>query len=191
MERMSRNRLFFAVFFLPVLCLWLGGGPAFAGLFENIRHISGGVGVEEREAMEESAGAYNLHLVFSKTPGSYVANVRVIIRDADGNEVLSAVSDGPWFLVKLPEGKYEVISVYREVTRSKTVSVTNKINKINKVHFFRDRQILSGGSGFETSSVRGAAFRLGASGFDVPLPYVACRETSVPVRDAAARTSDG
>ncbi len=133
MNRKFRRGILFSVFVSLVLGSWLGVPPTFAGMFEGIRHISGGVGIEEREAMKLLAADYNLQLVFSKTSGSYVAGVRVTIENSEGKEILDALSDGPWFFADLPAGKYRVTAVYRDVARQKEAMIQSKPVK---VHFF-------------------------------------------------------
>ena len=65
---------------------------------------SAGVGVEDRGPDQ----SYSLKLVFFEKGGPYVANVKVSIRDDQGNEILNQVSAGPWFFVDLPKGDYFV-----------------------------------------------------------------------------------
>ncbi len=76
---------------------------------EGITYASGGVGLGEREAMQQMAKDYNLRLSFAaKGTGTYLADIKVTIRDGKGKQVLDALSDGPWFFAKLPVGKYRV-----------------------------------------------------------------------------------
>lgn len=75
---------------------------------EGIAYMSGGVGGDERELMDSDARKYNLRLVFADKEGAYLADVKVDIRDAAGRDILSAVSDGPWFFAKLPNGRYKI-----------------------------------------------------------------------------------
>jgi len=74
----------------------------------GIRFLSGGIGLEERAAMDAKAKEFNLKLVFSVTSREYLSDVQVQIQDPGGKIVLSARSKGPWFLVRLPEGEYIV-----------------------------------------------------------------------------------
>ncbi|MDO9008259.1 MAG: hypothetical protein Q7U80_08545 [Thiobacillus sp.] len=84
--------------------------PVLQPLTENgITYISGGNGLEERQALNEVSGEYNLKLVFAeKGSGSYLADVKLSIMNMKGQKVLEAVSDGPWFYVKLAPGRYKI-----------------------------------------------------------------------------------
>lgn len=75
---------------------------------EGIAYMSGGVGADEREAMQGLARNYNLRLVFADKEGAYLSDVKVDIRNAAGRDILSAVSNGPWFFAKLPNGRYKI-----------------------------------------------------------------------------------
>lgn len=75
---------------------------------EGIAYVSGGVGQDEREVMHGLARNYNLRLVFADKEGAYLSDVTVNIRNAAGREILSAVSNGPWFFAKLPNGRYRI-----------------------------------------------------------------------------------
>lgn len=96
---------------LLVSCLAISAESAAVTAYRNdagIAYMSGGVGEEERDAMRSLAGDYNLRLVFAGKDGAYLADVKVGIRDAAGHDILSAVSNGPWFFAKLPSGRYKI-----------------------------------------------------------------------------------
>jgi hypothetical protein len=73
------------------------------GVFGHVRYVSGGVSLEEREAMKAMAKDFDLKLVFAMASGEYLSHILVVIKDAQGNTLLSKESQGPWFFVKLPE----------------------------------------------------------------------------------------
>ncbi len=95
---------------------------------QGISYLSGGIGLDERDALRSRATEYDLMLSFAEKTGKYLSDVEVVITDAQGNRVLEAVSEGPWFFVKLPTGRYTV----RATTMGKTtqqvanVSVTRQ-----------------------------------------------------------------
>jgi hypothetical protein len=90
-------------------------------------YISGGIGEEDRQAMQEASANYNLWITFAvKKSGEYLADTQVTIKDASGNTVLDATSDGPWFYAKLPKGKYRVDATVNGKTQTKTVIVHEK-----------------------------------------------------------------
>src|SRR5215203_958209 len=49
-----------------------------------------------------------LRLGFAARSGLYLSNVRVAIRDFDGDLVIDLISDGPWLQVPLAPGTYHV-----------------------------------------------------------------------------------
>ena len=70
---------------------------------------TGGVGHDERAALERVSPQYNLKLIFAeKGTLAFVADVTVRIATPAGETILEAPADGPWFLARLPAGSYEV-----------------------------------------------------------------------------------
>ena len=64
---------------------------------------SGGITVDERA----QAPTNGTKLVFFAEDGDFLANVHVIIKDAQGKVVIDTVCPGPWLIVDLPEGTYQ------------------------------------------------------------------------------------
>jgi len=71
-------------------------------------YLSGGVGSDERIALEERGKGFNVKLVFADADGSYLANVKLEITDDKGEAILSMTTAGPWFYIQLPPGIYHV-----------------------------------------------------------------------------------
>lgn len=90
--------------------------------YQGIPFISGGVGLEEREALAAKYKEYNLKLMFAATGGEYLADIKVEISDSRGKKVLVAAADGPWFFTNVPAGKYTVTA---------TMMGKEKQNKVN------------------------------------------------------------
>jgi hypothetical protein len=76
--------------------------------YQGIAYATGGVGSDEREALQQLAGDYNLHLMFAATSGNFVADIGVRIVDSQGRSLLEAESDGPLLYARLPRGSYTV-----------------------------------------------------------------------------------
>jgi hypothetical protein len=77
----------------------------------EVSYLSGGIGLNESDAIKHVAKAYPLELEFvlrAKPKAEYVANVKVRIKDARDKTVLKATAGGPFLLAKLPAGKYTV-----------------------------------------------------------------------------------
>lgn len=78
---------------------------------QGIRYVSGGVGTDQVEAMQQVAGRYSMRLTFASTDGAYLADVTVRVLDAGGKTVFSANGVGPLLYVQIPPGKYRIIAV--------------------------------------------------------------------------------
>lgn len=98
----------------------------------GISHVSGGIGDDSITRLESLAGDFNLKLVFALQSGNYVTDVKVVIADARGKTLLDATSAGPWFLVKLPAGSYQIAATFagNAVKRSVTVG-TAKLQTVD------------------------------------------------------------
>lgn len=102
----------------------------------GIRYVTGGIGAEERKALEAMKKDFNLELVFAaKRGGAFLADVDVTIRDANGREVLRTVADAPIFLAQLPAGRYTVESDYDGQVQKRTVTVKPKSLQQVALHF--------------------------------------------------------
>jgi hypothetical protein len=91
----------------------------------GVTYMSGGIGESEAEFMKRAAKDYDVMLTFAtKEQGAYVADVKVDIEDAKGNNVLSTVSEGPIFVADVPPGQYRVTAEAegKPVTRNIRVS---------------------------------------------------------------------
>src|SRR6185312_16885951 len=73
----------------------------------EVRFITGGIGEEERSAIEAGKHDYNLHITAANAKGQYYGNERVKILDRSGTPVIDS-SAGPLFYAKLPPGTYTV-----------------------------------------------------------------------------------
>jgi hypothetical protein len=77
--------------------------------FDGIPYWSGGVGEGEREALKAMREPFNLMLEFSSM-GHYLADISVLVTRANGQVVLEAMSQGPWFFTRLPPGSYTILA---------------------------------------------------------------------------------
>lgn len=69
---------------------------------------TGGIGQAERDIITENEKNYTLKIVFTGDVGMFVANVRVVIKDKNGAEVVNLLTQGPVLLADLPPGRYTV-----------------------------------------------------------------------------------
>lgn len=93
--------------------------------YEATIYMSGGFGSDEREALSVMGRKFSLKLVFAAKNGDYLSAVKVTIKDKRGETWLEAVSEGPWFYVKLPRGKYQVHAAYKNRVIKKTASANS------------------------------------------------------------------
>ncbi|MEN4922914.1 carboxypeptidase-like regulatory domain-containing protein [Achromobacter spanius] len=92
----------------------------------SIEYVSGGIGLDESEAMKAAASNYPLALTFAAQRGGaadYVADVAVVIRDAQGKPVLQTTAEGPYMLVRLPAGNYKISATFDGKAQERDVAV--------------------------------------------------------------------
>ncbi len=116
---------------LFALCLTAATSSAQEPLLQQrteggITFISGGVGADEREALNKVEGDYNLRLLFAARGGEFVADVKVTIQDAKGKTVLEAVAGGPRFFAKLAPGAYRITAVNNGTPMTRIVTISSK-----------------------------------------------------------------
>jgi hypothetical protein len=118
--------------FISLILAFLASGYASAqtepvflyeGDGDGVKYVSGGVGLEERTALNSVVKDYNLKLVFAMVSGEYLSNLMVVIQDAEGKLFLHTQSNGPWFLVDLPEGQYKIAVAHKKGAKVKEVEV--------------------------------------------------------------------
>ena len=93
----------------------------------GVSYMTGGVGLDESDAIKAAEKDFNLSLLFAQNKrGEYLSDVKVSIADKAGKTVLKVVSDGPMLLVRLPAGAYKVSADHGGKTLVKTVQVAAK-----------------------------------------------------------------
>jgi hypothetical protein len=100
----------------------------------GISYVSGGIGLDESTAMKAQATNYPLSMVFSAgKDNEYVADVKVVIKDKAGNDVLNVVSPGPIMLVEMPAGRYVIAAEIHGDTLERAVEV--RVQGAKRVYF--------------------------------------------------------
>jgi len=92
----------------------------------GVSYVTGGIGEDEAAAFKSAAATYPLELLFAQqTPpkDSYIADVRIVIRDRSGNPVLNTTAEGPFLLAKLPAGTYQIEADYGGVQKRQAVEI--------------------------------------------------------------------
>ncbi|MCC8400584.1 carboxypeptidase-like regulatory domain-containing protein [Paraburkholderia sp. MMS20-SJTN17] len=93
-----------------------------------VTYLSGGIGSDQSAAFKSAMHNYPLALEFVGTTASgndYLADVPVTISDSHGKHLLSTRSDGPFMLVSLPSGRYDLTATYHGKTERREVSVSD------------------------------------------------------------------
>jgi hypothetical protein len=91
---------------------------------------SGGVGDDERLAMESRMGHYSTRMVFSEDNGQYVVPDTLTVTKR-GTEVMHVSSAGPLVYAQMPPGQYVIQATYKGVIRSKTINVTSRASDVH------------------------------------------------------------
>jgi len=93
---------------------------------KRVAYVSGGIGELERAELSQIQNNYSLKLVFATDTGAYLADIKVVVRDAKGSWVLEAVSEGPWFLAKLDPGKYRITATRERDALQQVAQISGK-----------------------------------------------------------------
>ena len=89
----------------------------------SVSYVSGGVGDDSIARLNSLARDFNLKLVFALKSGDYVSDVKVTIANSAGKTLVDTMSEGPWFLTKLPAGNYQVVATFAGNAEKRTVAV--------------------------------------------------------------------
>jgi len=99
---------------------------------EGHAFVSGGVSIEDRQAMHAEQKKYTLWVATVARPsGAYLADAKLKIIDSKGGGTLvERTMEGPWYMVALPPGRYKVQATFRadgsktDQTLSQTINVS-------------------------------------------------------------------
>ncbi|MGM9488262.1 hypothetical protein [Ideonella sp. YS5] len=102
--------------FAPAIALWLAAATTGSALAaeEGItasgrRYAIGGISNEEQATLNSKRGDYSLWIVTAaKGSGAWLADVQVRIEDERQQVVFDKALAGPWLMIDLPLGRYEV-----------------------------------------------------------------------------------
>lgn len=94
----------------------------------EVTFVTGGIGDDERQAIEAAKADYNLYVMSASTTGAFVGDSRVIImRKADGkDEEMLSVTAGPVLYVRLPAGSYTLYAKLGEETKKQNFTIHQK-----------------------------------------------------------------
>ena len=94
----------------------------------RIEYINGGFGTEEADRMRALSAEFPVRLTFSRHNGTqntdeFVADVNIRVTDSGGRTVLNVASQGPIFLLRLPEGSYAIEAQHNGETKTRRFDV--------------------------------------------------------------------
>lgn len=93
----------------------------------EVSFVSGGIGADERDALQLMRADYNLHLLFSmRDTGEYLSDIKVVVTDATGNDLLETVAEGPMLFARLKPGRYSISADRNGHLINKTVNIGDK-----------------------------------------------------------------
>lgn len=132
-ENEMKKVLLLPIVFLCFLFLESASGAfveVHKGKANGVEYMTGGVGVGERQAMEEMAKGFNLKAVFAVVAGNYLADVSLRIMKPTGEMVLETVSTGPYFYARLPEGRYRFVAVHKGIERAHSLEIGRDLKTV-------------------------------------------------------------
>jgi hypothetical protein len=92
---------------------------------KGISYISGGVGEGESQAILAEAKQWPLLLELSQLEngrGVWIFGAKVKILNAQSQVIFDAQSDGPYMLINLSSGQYQIEASYQGVVQKKSLS---------------------------------------------------------------------
>jgi hypothetical protein len=112
----------------------------------GVPFLSGGVGIEEVATLSDEKHRYALAiLTAAEGSGEFLADVRIRIRDEQSKLVLDTVMDGPWLLVDLPAGRYQIEATQNARVQKKFVTFRTGDHRQSVFYFDRPDQVESEG----------------------------------------------
>jgi hypothetical protein len=125
-----------AAVFVSTLPVAFAQAPVEGRTAQDRRFLTGGVGLDESERMKTLASDFSLTVLVAASSGAYLADTRLMIRDAQGKAVLDAQISSPYLLVDLAAGRYDVQATHQGVTQQRRINVAE--NSRAKVVFSFD-----------------------------------------------------
>ena len=104
--------------------------------------VSGGVSESELTDIRAKQPFFSISLLTAaKGSGAYLAGVRVRIVDGKGETVLETEMDGPYLLVDLQPGKYQLEAVNEGETQKRTLTLAQGRPQRMVIYFRSDAEV--------------------------------------------------
>ncbi|MDD4616172.1 MAG: hypothetical protein PHW76_03530 [Alphaproteobacteria bacterium] len=99
----------------------------------DVSYLSGGVSLDERQAIEAQAKNYNLLITNANRIGQMSVDANIVVKGKDGREVITIDNAGPLFYAKLPPGDYTITALSGDQQQRRIVKIPAKGTK--RVYF--------------------------------------------------------
>jgi hypothetical protein len=110
--------------FLIALVTWPAAAMTDGRTSQDRPFVTGGVTAEETADLRTKQPFFSISLLTAaRGSGAYLATVHVRIVDGQGTLVLDTDMDGPYLLVDLAPGKYELEAVHSGETQKRTLTL--------------------------------------------------------------------
>jgi len=124
-------------------------GPALAitdGLTtQGLRFVTGGITDDERYALQSNSEPHGLKIVtVTRERGEYLADARVVIANANGQQLLDTRLDGPFLQVELDPGRYTIDVEFERQSMKREVAVASNASRELVVAFDADADAMPG-----------------------------------------------
>ncbi len=96
----------------------------------GLAFLSGGITVADRVAMHAKRGDFSLWIAtVAKGSGAYLADAQLhVVNLKDKTVVLDRIADGPWFMLALPAGRYEISATFRADGAPGPQTITRRVD---------------------------------------------------------------
>jgi len=86
--------------------------------------LAGGVGRDDVQGMEAERDRYSLWIITAaRLSGAYLADVELSITNEKGVKVFERKLEGPWLMIDLPLGRYEVQARMAQESQSRVTTI--------------------------------------------------------------------
>ena len=109
------------------------GGATDSEANPSVHYVTGGIGDDERQAIEAAKAQYNVHITNASINGAFVEETQVLIKDKSGAEELN-ISTGPLLYVQLPAGSYQLTATHGNESKTQKIVISKKKAGAN-IHF--------------------------------------------------------